>query len=44
MAERIKHKINSLRKDLSHLDRGSKDELHDEATKDQLRNRYKVKS
>ena len=30
-------------KDLSRLDWWSKDELHNEGTKDQLRNRYKVK-
>ena len=41
--ERMKDKINSLMKDLSRLDWWSKDELHNEGTKDQLRNRYKVK-
>ena len=41
--EEKKDKINSLRKDLSVLDRWSKGELHNEATKDQLENRYNVK-
>ena len=41
--EEKKDKINSLRKDLSALDRWSKGELHNEATKDQLENRYNVK-
>ena len=41
--KRIKDKINSLRKDLNRLDRWSKDELHNETSKDQLGNRYKLK-
>ena len=41
--KRIKDKINSLRNNLSRLDRWSKDKLHNEATKDQMRNRSKVK-
>ena len=41
--KRIKDKINSLTKNLSHLDQWSKAELHNEATKDKLGNRYKVK-
>ena len=41
--KRIKDNINSMRKDLSRLDRWSKDELHNEGTKIQLGNRYKIK-
>ena len=41
--KRIRDNINSMRKDLSLLDRWSKDELHNEGTKIQLGNRYKVK-
>ena len=41
--KKIKDKINLLKKDLSCLNRWNKDELHIEATKDQLGNRYWVK-
>lgn len=41
--KRIKGKINSLRKDLEHLDRWGKVELLNERTKDQPGNTYKVK-
>ena len=43
LKKRIKDNINLMRKDLSRLDRWSKDELHNEGTKIQLGNRYKVK-
>ena len=41
--KRIQRKINALRKHLSRLDRWSKDELHNEATKDQLGNKVEDK-
>ena len=42
MEEKSKRQ-DSLKKGISRLDRWSKDELHNEATKDQLGNRFKVK-
>ena len=41
--KKIKNKINSLRENLSHLDWWSADKLHDEAIKDQVGEKYKVK-
>ena len=42
--KRIKSKVNTLRKDLSRLDRWDKKELHNDGIKEQLEMKYKVKN